>query len=66
MPPKEYTANCMRLLEQCKAAFKLVEGSEFASVEIFARKYKVGVYNEKKGIFYFSILNINILSILLF
>ncbi|KAB7507654.1 Vacuolar protein sorting-associated protein 28-like protein [Armadillidium nasatum] len=41
VPPKEYTANCMRLLEQCKAAFKLVEGSEFASVEIFARKYKL-------------------------
>ncbi|MCL4118745.1 UNVERIFIED_CONTAM: hypothetical protein GTU68_008737, partial [Idotea baltica] len=38
---KEYTASCMRLLEQCKVAFKLVESPEFSSVEAFSRKFKM-------------------------
>ncbi|CAH8565865.1 unnamed protein product [Schistosoma turkestanicum] len=38
---KEYTAACSKLLVQYKAAFKQVQGDEFATVEDFMRKYKM-------------------------
>lgn len=39
--PKEYTAACSKLLVQYKAAFKQVQGNEFATVEDFMRQYKL-------------------------
>ncbi|CAH8659479.1 unnamed protein product [Schistosoma rodhaini] len=38
---KEYTAACSKLLVQYKAAFKQVQGDEFATIEDFMRKYKM-------------------------
>ncbi|CAK9301743.1 unnamed protein product [Gordionus sp. m RMFG-2023] len=40
VPPKEYTASCSKLLVQYKAAFKLVQGSEFKTVEDFLKHYR--------------------------
>jgi len=39
--PQQYTGVCSKLLVQVKAAFKLVQGEEFPSVEAFAAKYKL-------------------------
>lgn len=36
-----YTAACSKLLVQVSAAFKSVRGSEFASIDVFVKKYKV-------------------------
>ncbi|EDV26354.1 uncharacterized protein TRIADDRAFT_22070 [Trichoplax adhaerens] len=41
VPPKEYTSACSKLLVQYKAAFKQVQGDEFATVEAFMRQYKL-------------------------
>eukprot|EP00118_Oscarella_pearsei_P000998 m.6337 g.6337 ORF g.6337 m.6337 type:complete len:222 (+) comp15591_c0_seq2:49-714(+) len=40
VPAKEYTANCLKLLEQFKAAFKLIE-EEFKTLEHFMAVYKM-------------------------
>ncbi|XP_063218364.1 vacuolar protein sorting-associated protein 28 homolog [Bacillus rossius redtenbacheri] len=39
--PKEYTAACSRLLVQCKAAFKHVQGSEFPTIDAFVKKFRL-------------------------
>jgi len=39
--PKEYTAACSKLLVQCKASFKQIQGDDFPSVESFVKKYKL-------------------------
>jgi len=39
--PSQYTAACSKLLVQFKAAFKLVQGEEFSSVEEFLHKYRL-------------------------
>jgi ESCRT-I complex subunit VPS28 len=41
VPPKEYTANCSKLLVQFKAAFRQVQGEEFPDIETFMRKYRL-------------------------
>ncbi|CAG0901470.1 unnamed protein product [Darwinula stevensoni] len=38
---KEYTAACSKLLVQVKAAFKQVQGEEFATIESFVKKFKL-------------------------
>lgn len=39
--PKEYTAACSKLLVQCKASFKQIQGDDFPTVESFVKKYKL-------------------------
>lgn len=39
--PKEYTAQCSKLLVQYKAAFKQVQGDEFPTMEAFVKKYRL-------------------------
>lgn len=39
--PKEYTAQCSKLLVQFKIAFKLVQGEEFPTIESFVKKYRL-------------------------
>ncbi|CAB3375518.1 Hypothetical predicted protein [Cloeon dipterum] len=39
--PKEYTASCSRLLVQYKAAFNLVQGDEFPTIDAFVKKFRL-------------------------
>lgn len=39
--PQEYTAACSKLLVQYKVAFKLIQGDEFPSIEVFVKKYRL-------------------------
>jgi ESCRT-I complex subunit VPS28 len=39
--PSEYTAACSKLLVQYKVAFKLIQGDEFPSIEVFVKKYRL-------------------------
>lgn len=39
--PQEYTAACSKLLVQYKVAFKLIQGDEFPSVDVFVKKYRL-------------------------
>lgn len=39
--PQEYTAACSKLLVQYKVAFKLIQGDEFPSIDIFVKKYRL-------------------------
>lgn len=39
--PQEYTAACSKLLVQYKVAFKLIQGDEFPTIEVFVKKYRL-------------------------
>lgn len=39
--PQEYTAACSKLLVQYKVAFKLIQGDEYPSVDVFVKKYRL-------------------------
>lgn len=39
--PQEYTAACSKLLVQYKVAFKLVQGDEFPTIDLFVKKYRL-------------------------
>ncbi|CRK96285.1 CLUMA_CG009707, isoform A [Clunio marinus] len=38
---QEYTAACAKLLVQYKVAFKLVQGNEFPTIDVFVKKYRL-------------------------
>lgn len=39
--PQEYTAACSKLLVQYKVAFKLIQGDEFPTIDVFVKKYRL-------------------------
>lgn len=39
--PQEYTAACSKLLVQYKVAFKLIQGEEFPTIDVFVKKYRL-------------------------